>query len=142
MIDSFTIQTLPLMEPIARRCFKDFKYPGEFNWGHFSALWSVLIEQKTGIILFAKTGDEIVGILGMSVGQDQFNGLPLASGQYWYVVPEARHLGIGSDLQDAAEAIARDAGCYRILMGHPLGHTKFFQSRGFQPIEIGYHKVF
>jgi ribosomal protein S18 acetylase RimI-like enzyme len=83
-----------------------------------------------------------LGILGMMVGVDQFNGKKLASVNFWYVAPEARHLGLGKDLLRAAEAIAQDAGCYRMLMGHPLGHTKFFQSNGFKPIEIGYQKVF
>lgn len=136
-ITAFNLEELHEIEPIARACFKDFGYPGNFDWRTFSGLWKMNLETGAGMILRAGNA----GVLGMVMGPDQFNGWKTAMVNFWFVMPEERRHGYGRDLLLAAEVIAHEERCWRILMGHPIGHVKFFQRMGFSPIEVGFHKI-
>jgi GNAT superfamily N-acetyltransferase len=136
-ISAFNLEELHEIEPIARACHADFKYPGNFDWETFSGLWKMALETGSGIILRAENS----GVLGMMMGPDQFNGWRTALVNFWFVMPSERRKGYGRDLILAAEAIATEEKCRRILMGHPIGYVKFFQRMGFSPIEVGFHKL-
>lgn len=137
-ISSLTSEDFFSIEPFARDCFRDFKYPGQFRWDVFSNLWKPAVDSGSGVIL--RSGDD--GALGMMFGPDQFNGWLTALISFWHVRPEKRRTGLGRDLLLAAEAIAYDRQCWRILTGHPIGHVKFFQRMGYEPIEVGFQKRF
>lgn len=135
-VSSYSPEEFPAIEPIARAAFRDFKYPGQFNWKEFSFQWQSALNAGIGLIL--RVEDD--GILGVLFGKDPFNGWLQAMVNFWFVRPEKRHLGIGRDLLLAAEAIAHDKKCWRVLMGHPVGHLKFFEKMGYDPIEVGFQK--
>lgn len=135
---AYTPEDFFSIEPIARACFRDFKYPGQFKWDVFSNLWKPAIESGLGVIL--RVNDD--GVLGVMFGPNQFNGWTEALVNFWYVRPEKRRTGTGRDLLLAAEAIAYDRQCWRILMGHPIGYVKFFQRMGYEPMEVGFQKRF
>lgn len=136
-ITEFNLEELHEIEPIARDCFKDFNYPGTFDWKAFSSLWSAAIETDSGAILRAGNA----GVLGFMVGPDQFNGWKTCLVNFWFVRKEERRHGYGRDLILAMEKIAKDSECKRILMGHPIGFVRFFQSMGYSPIEVGFQKL-
>lgn len=136
-VSAYTAEDFVAIEPIARECFLDFKYPGRFDREEFFAQYQPLVE--AGIMTVLRVDDD--GVLGIAFGKNAFNGWREALINFWFVKPGKRHLGIGRDLLLAAEAIAADRGCWRVLMGHPVGHIKFFLSMGYQPVEVGFQKI-
>lgn len=136
-ISPVNLEELHEIEPMARECFRDFKYPGTFDWNTFSGLWKMHIETGIGLILRAGNA----GLIGMVIGPDQFNGWRTAMVNFWFVMPAERRHGYGRDLILAAEAVAAEEKCRRILMGHPIGYVKFFQRMGFTPVEVGFQKL-
>lgn len=134
-------EDLPKILPLAEICFREFKYPGKFNVEHFIGFWRRALDVGTGHVLSSWDSGKLVGIMGFMEGQDQFTAAQLCLVNWWFVLPEYRHKGYGSELLRDVVSFAQFRECKRILMGHPPGHDEFFKKHGFSPIETGYHKT-
>lgn len=137
VIEEFTPESLVGLRPIAEKCFQDFRYPGKFSWESLQRVWTPVLETGDGHIF--RIGNKAV--LGMMIGPDPFNGWRTALVNFWFVDPDYRHLGYGKRILNEAITTAAERGCKRMLMGHPVGHMKFFQQMGFTPIEVGFQKI-
>lgn len=133
------------IEPIARSFFEEAKYPGQFDFGTFSAFWEPFVKQGFGEILIAEVKEKIVGLVGAVFTPCLYNGELTMTYQFWYVRPENRVSKLGANLFDmmllrgyVRNASAALAG--HILTINPDGCRAFFERRGFTLREYIFRK--
>lgn len=136
-----TNENLHEIESFAQRCFYEFRYPGQFNWSNFRDFWSSVFSHDIGSIIVARDdNDRIVGAVGLTAFRDPFNGQKQATVSFWHM-EKGHNAKDGLRLFVFAIEEAKERECYRILHGHPK-QKKFFERLGFQPVEVGYQKLF
>lgn len=141
MIEKFTVDTLHELENFARLCFREFNYPGEFDWKSFSGFWDSVLKHNMGEVWKVEQDGQIVGSIGLTVFSDPFNGKKQGVVGFWHMAKEARSSRDGIRLMKLAIAESKERGCYRVLHGHPT-ESKALELLGFKPIEIGHQLLF
>lgn len=117
--------------------------PGKLDPEHFRQVWSSLIAQEIGQIFGMWNGEDLEGVLGVTVHPDPNDGELVANEQFWWVEPEAR--GNGVRLLQAFEAWAHERGCTRLMMVHLIDLTpekleKLYTRMGYRKVEVHYMK--
>lgn len=92
-------------------------------------------------IFVADTGAELVGCIALHVFAHPMSGELTAAEMVWWVVPEAR--GVGVRLYRRAEQWAKEAGAVFLQMIAPVAHANvghFYEMIGFTPVETMYQR--
>ena len=110
------------------------------------AYWSVVEEtrQRRGDVLVADLGGDVVGVCQVMVFPHfQHTGGWCAELESVHVREDLRGRGIGSRMLDAAEALAREKGCYRVqLTSRNVRRDahRFYEAHGFEQTSQGFKK--
>jgi GNAT superfamily N-acetyltransferase len=111
------------------------------------AYWAAAQETAAsgGAVLVALDRDEVVGLCQVMVLRHfQHAGARCCELESVYVRAATRGRGIGARLLDAAEAIARERGCYRIQLTSRVVRAdahRFYEAHGFTATHHGYKKL-
>ncbi len=145
VIRAISPDELPELRALCQEFFRESKYPGEFVGPLFEEFWTDMINAGHGMILTARRLNVLMGMTGTITSPSIFNGALTTTFSFWYVRPEARRNGIGGQLHDRVEYIARHRGAKAILAGHiltinPTGLREFFEARGYTLRELVFRK--
>lgn len=145
MIRFLTAYELPLCLEGGKAFFDEGQLPGGFKPDQFLRRWTDLVKSGVACVLglFGDDG-QINGALAFMLHPDIFNGDPVATESFWYMLPN--HRGAGMQLLARFEQEARRLGCKRIHMIHlhrlqPEILGKLYARHGFEAIETNYVKV-
>jgi GNAT superfamily N-acetyltransferase len=115
-------------------------------------VWRAIEAQAGRTILVAEAArpagavSTVVGTVDCTVLPNLTRGArPFALIENVVVTAGHRRSGIGSDLLDAAVALARQVGCYKIQLlsrAERRGAHAFYESRGFRASAQGYRRYF
>lgn len=132
---------LELIRPLLERFFREAKYPGKFSWASFDGAWTPVIFGGVGFVNIAQDeSGRVVAMIGAMHATDPYNGEKTSLVNFWYVLPEMRHLGIGAQIFKDMELQSKEDGCTRMLAGHPGGLEGFFDNAGYSPVETNFSK--
>lgn len=129
---------------IAGQCFVELKQPGEgFDFGHFR--WAVGAALDREQMVLWVVGWPVHGFLLVNFAPDLFAGEMTGYSVSWFVKPEHRSKGEGSELLKAFEFESNQRGCKRMFFGHPFevnhdANRAWFEKRGFRLVENLYRK--
>ena len=110
------------------------------------AYWAAVTEprRRLGDVLVAVVGDETVGVCQVMVFPHfQHTGGWCAELESVHVRSDMRSRGIGAAMLAAAEALAKERGCYRIqLTSRNVRHEahRFYLSNGYELTSQGFKK--
>lgn len=91
VIRALTVAELPQAARFGADFYAEANAPGVFRPDFFSALWTALIGNGSGIILGLFEGEDLVGGLAAMVAPDIYDGRLIATEFFWYTRPEYRH---------------------------------------------------
>jgi len=136
---------LPGIRATCQTFFAEAKYPGSFAVGEFEDFWGPLIDTGHGMILTAERLNTLAGVLGVTFSPCLFNGTPKVTYIFRYVRPEFRRQGLGAQMCDRVEYIARHRQATAILAGHILtinrtGCREYYESNGYVLRELVFRK--
>lgn len=131
------------MGDAAREFYASSKFLGDFDLEKFGTLWKELIESGAGAIFVTESDGKIGGAIGCFAHREIYGTRIIAEEFFWFVREEVR--GDGVKLFLAFEAWAGAKGAAVIQMAHmldlmPERLAKFYERRGFEPIEVRYSK--
>lgn len=112
----------------------------------FSEFLSVAMSTHAVDIIIAETGGKRIGAIGLSLIPSVFNtGHKVASELFFWVDEGHRSGGVGGELMDHAEDMARRAGATVIHMvaldrSMPKQVSRLYRARGYLPIEHLFEK--
>lgn len=112
------------------------------------AYWPAVVETRArrGDVLVAVDDGDVVGVCQVLIFQHfQHVGGWCCEIESVHVREDRRSHGIGGALLDAAEALARDRGCYRIQLTSNNQRTdahRFYDAHGYHATHRGYKKFF
>lgn len=97
------------------------------------------------VVILARQGDEIVGVIGGMIARQPVLGMSCASELMWYVKPACRKKLVAKTLLEMFEAWANNNDAQYITLSHyvnELGETvgELYKKRGFKPMEVSYIK--
>lgn len=99
---------------------------------------------RGGAVLVALEGDEVVGLCQVMVLRHfQHAGGLCAELESVFVREDRRARGVGGALLEAAEALARERGCYRVQLTSNVVRTdahRFYEAHGYAPTHHGFKK--
>jgi len=101
-----------------------------------SGLLRIITNRDVGIVLVAKEGESVLGMVILLYTVSTALGGRVALLEDMVVGPKARGGGIGSHLLQRAVAVAEAAGCLRITLltdQHNLSAQRFYTRHGFTP---------
>lgn len=125
--------------------YSEAGFPGGFNIEAFLFNWTKLIEANIGVMWKVVLDNKSVAFLGGILMPDINNGDLVATELFWYVHPQHRKGFWGIRLFLTFENWAKSMGAKRITMAHLINKEaetlkKFYQRRGYSPLEIHYVK--
>jgi ribosomal protein S18 acetylase RimI-like enzyme len=105
-------------------------------------VWRAIEAQPGRTVLVAQAGATVVGTVDCTVLANLTRGArPFMLVENVVVSAGYRRAGIGSALLEAAEHLARQAGCYKVQLlsraGRDAAHA-FYESHGFRAVAQGY----
>jgi GNAT superfamily N-acetyltransferase len=121
------------------------------NEGHYRGLFAASRERMQTIaqsmldsdgmtIIVASDGHDLIGMVGIAVGDHAFSGEKIAGEQFWYVKPGSRN-GVGQRLMRAAEQWARRQNATRLQMVAPDDRVgALYTRKGYARLEMTYQK--
>ncbi len=99
---------------------------------------------RGGAVLVALEGDEVVGLCQVMVLRHlQHAGGLCAELESVFVREDRRGHGVGGALLEAAEALARERGCYRVQLTSNLVRAdahRFYEAHGYAATHRGFKK--
>ena len=110
------------------------------------AYWAAVEEtrRRRGDVFVADLGGDVIGVCQVMVFPHfQHTGGWCAELESVHVREDLRGLGIGSRMLDAAEALAREKGCYRVqLTSRNVRRDahRFYEAHGFEQTSQGFKK--
>lgn len=116
----------------------------KLDTNHFKAFWNEVLNQQRGVIFLARKVTDVVGIIGGVLYESPINGEHNLEEIGWYVDPKHRGDDVGEILLNAFEDWGQRMGVNRIMMSMIEGQSnlqEFYQSNGYEPVEITYEKV-
>lgn len=137
-------EQLSEIRDIAEQCFIELKQPGaRLNFEHFC--WAVGPALDSEQMVLWVTGWPVDGFLLVNFAPDLFAGELTGYSISWFVKPENRSQGRGSEFLKAFELEANRRGCKRFFFGHPFevnhdANQPWFEKRGFCWVEKLYRK--
>lgn len=114
-----------------------FAQEAEFTPDHDAqrlGLQMILADGATGMILVARDGGQIVGMVNLLYTVSTALGARVALLEDMVIAPNSRNCGLGTRLLDAAVRYAKLNGCKRITLltdADNLGAQRFYQRQGF-----------
>lgn len=99
-----------------------------------AGLTAILDDPETGIILVARQGQRLLGMVNLLFTVSTALGGRAALLEDMVVTPAARGAGVGSALLRRAVALAHDVGCRRITLLTDADNTRaqrFYEQHGF-----------
>ncbi len=97
-------------------------------------------------LLAAEDDGQVVGTLMLNILQGFAHGTsPFAVVEYVVVDEKCRSKGIGKLMMDAVKSLAKEAGCYKIILTSDNRRErahKFYKSIGFEPSAQGFRFYF
>ncbi|MFI5036302.1 MAG: GNAT family N-acetyltransferase [Acidimicrobiales bacterium] len=121
--------------------------PGSEDPDRGNDYWAAVEEtrRRRGDVLVAEADGEVIGVVQVMVFPHfQHTGGWCAEVESVHVRADARGRGVGSALLDAAEALARERGCYRIQLTSRnvrVEAHRFYLARGFDQTSQGFKKL-
>jgi ribosomal protein S18 acetylase RimI-like enzyme len=97
-------------------------------------LQMILADGATGMILVARDGQQIVGMVNLLYTVSTALGARVALLEDMVIAPNERNCGLGTRLLDAAVGYAKQNGCRRITLltdADNLSAQRFYQRQGF-----------
>jgi len=111
------------------------------------AYWSAVEEtrRRRGDVLVAEVNGEVVGVCQVLIFQHfQHTGAWCCELESVHVRSDFRGRGVGAKLLEAAEALARREGCYRVQLTSRnvrLDAHRFYETNGFEQTSQGFKKT-
>ena len=108
----------------------------------FSRTWSYYLDNNFGVI-FGAFKDELIGLMSAIKSIDTNTGKLTACEMHWYVEPQHRKLGIGSELIMWVQEWAQLNHCKLFFMARPAGQPwmhKILEENRFRELEVFYIK--
>lgn len=139
-------ETFPQLEPLFERYFADVKYPGTLSLPTIQNFWTTMLSKEVAeVTAVYREGGEPCAVIGALFLPDFVNNELLATIMWWYVLPEFRRLGLGTQLLELVEKSARARGCAEIVHGHrftvsPDGGRHLLEPRGYEVYELQFRK--
>ncbi|MBB3102783.1 GNAT family N-acetyltransferase [Azomonas macrocytogenes] len=99
-------------------------------------LTRIVEDARVGTILLARQQDKVIGMVNLLYTISTALGEPVALLEDMVVAPDARGVGAGSQLLQAAIAHAREKGCKRITLLTDTTNAaaqRFYARHGFEP---------
>jgi GNAT superfamily N-acetyltransferase len=124
--------------------FKDFL--GELDPEGLHRFYVHLIGKNC--LMVADVDGEVVGMMGFSIFQHPMSpGKKIAQEHFWWIEPEHRRSGVGSELLATAEHLIKARGAIGNFMItlHGVDHERvgnFYEGEGYRPFEYVYFKGF
>jgi GNAT superfamily N-acetyltransferase len=121
--------------------------PGAEDPDRVDDYWGAVDEtrRRLGEVFVAEVDGEVVGVTQVVVFPHfQHTGGWCAEVETVHVREDRRGRGVGSALLDAAEALARRRGCYRIQLTSRNVRTdahRFYLAHGYDPTHQGFKKL-
>lgn len=112
----------------------------------FSSFLGAAIDVNALQVIVAESGGERVGAIGIAIMPSVFNSdHTVASELFFWVTEEHRCGGVGNQLLEHAEQVARESGATTMNMialenSLPKQVRRMYLSRGYKPIERLYEK--
>jgi len=138
-------QDIPQLIPLADRFYADAELPGGVVPEIFQANWELWLENGFGVLVVAEEDGAIYGATGGLVVPAANDGKMEANELFWFLHPNYRSGGTGTEMFDAWEQACIDAGAVRIGMirlhgpsGERIG--QWLESRGYRPVEVHYYR--
>lgn len=137
---------VPAIVEMSRHFYAETSYAGfaRFDDSAVRNLAEVLID--TGVMLIADRAQQVVGMVGLLVTPFPFNPeKTLACEIVWWVEPDARDSGAGTELLRAIEPACKARGCDAIQMVHlhnsPPQAAILYERLGYRHSESSFTKV-
>ncbi len=121
-------------------------FPDEEHEDDVDAYWSAVAESRArrGEVLVAEMDGEVVGVVQVIIFQHfQHTGGWCAELESVHVRDDRRNLGVGGELLNAAEEVARRANCYRVQLTSRkfrVDAHRFYLAHGYQATSEGFKK--
>lgn len=140
-----TSEDLPALVRMAVRFVTESSYRGFLmpNVGQLQALSQFVLDHGAGFVAQVDGGDDVVGMLGMSLVPHVMSGELVACEAAWWVEPEFRGGSAAVRLLSAAERWARESGAVWAEMIAPAGNDRlcaFYRRRGYLEVETVFRK--
>ena len=120
--------------------------PGDYSQEQFMKIWTGVLRSKLGIVLGAfDDDDEVCGAIMGILYQDMHSDALVLTEAAWFVLPDARGKGVGSQLLGEFENWGRMAGAHYVRMAHlansmPEELKTFYEAKGYSVLEVAYQK--
>lgn len=130
---------------MARLFYEESKLPGTFIPHYFISNWTKFMDQGIGAMWTAGEKISLHGAIGMLIHPDVYNGDLIAHEMFWFIDPTHRMRMDALRLYKAAERWAKDKGAKRLVMAcvcnkHMASVRRFYEDRGFRPVDVSYFK--
>jgi GNAT superfamily N-acetyltransferase len=129
-----------------RLAMASMTYPQYEDPDDVGAYWAAVERTRVmgGDVLVAEIDHEVVGLCQVMVlAHFQHTGGWCCEVETVHVRADVRNRGVGTALLEAAEALARERGCYRIQLTsnitRPDAH-RFYERQGYTPSHQGFKK--
>lgn len=135
----------PDLTRMARLFYEESKLPGTFIPHYFISNWAQFMDKGIGAMWVAGEKDSLHGAIGLLIYPDVYNGDLVANEMFWFIDPVKR-MGLDAvRLYKAAERWAKEKGAKRLAMAcvcnkHMSSVRKFYEDRGFRPVDVSYFK--
>lgn len=120
----------------------------QINLPHLKLIVSTFLEQidlDRRVVILAREGAEIVGIIAGGIIQEALVGTSMANELIWYVKPSHRKRNVAKNLLEMFERWADNNQVQYVTLSHynnTLGDTVsiLYEKRGFEKMEVSYIK--
>jgi len=109
---------------------------------HENDSFSRVIQNPNNFVFVAEDKDQLIGFATFSIRDVIRYSKPIAELDELFVLEEYREKGIGKQLMEKIEDIAKEKGCHRIFIESHYDHKaahKFYEKLGYK--NYGYHFI-
>ncbi len=124
-------------------CYKELKFPVDFDPNHFVEVWKAFYENQVGVILVSEEEGVHQGYIGGIVYIDPFDRLLKSQEFIWYVKPQFRSPALAQNLLRAFEQWSIDSNARYIRIAAPrakapLGYL--LKQNGYRELETVFER--